>query len=135
MNSKTLIKRHEGLRLKPYKDTEGILTIGYGHNLEEGIPKEVALMLFEHKMNQVYSECLMFDWYRLLNHARQAVIENMLFNLGLTRFRGFKKMIKALEERDYDKAAIEMMDSKWSRQVGDRAVELAEMMRTRYWND
>lgn len=133
MNSKELIKRHEGYRSHPYLDTEGVLTIGYGHNLEEGIPKEVASLLFEHDMQKVHAECLMFDWFRLLNHARQAVIENMLFNLGLTRFRGFKKMIKALDDRDYDKASVEMLDSKWSRQVGNRAVELAEMMRTGRW--
>ena len=84
-------------------------------------------------MNIVHAQCLMFDWYHDLCPARQAVIENMIFNLGLTRFRGFKKMIKAIEDYDYLEAAKQMLDSKWSRQVGNRSIELAEMMSSGEW--
>lgn len=133
MNSRELIKIHEGTRLKPYKCTEGILTIGVGHNLEEGISQRVADLLFDEDMVKIYNECLKFYWYKDLNQVRQAVIENMLFNLGLTRFRGFKKMIKALEDEDYDEASIQMMSSRWASQVGNRAIELANMMRTGEW--
>jgi len=55
---------------------------------------------------------------------------NMLFNLGYTRFLGFKKMLHAIEVRDFNHAANEMLDSKWAGQVGQRAIELAQIMRS-----
>jgi lysozyme len=64
------------------------------------------------------------------DNVRRFVVKNMLFNIGLGRLLGFKKMLAAVRAGDYDRAAEEMMDSKWARQVKGRAVELAEMMRT-----
>jgi lysozyme len=61
---------------------------------------------------------------------RQDVVLNMLFNLGLPKFLAFRKMIEALRLANYDQAATEMLDSKWAIQVGIRAKELAEIMRT-----
>ena len=52
------------------------------------------------------------------------------FNLGQTRLRGFKKALDAMATEDYDRAADEFMDSRWSEQVGDRAVEVTEIIRT-----
>ena len=69
-----------------------------------------------------------FNWYRRLDNVRQDVIIEMIFNLGLPRFLGFKKMIQALREDDYPQAAIEMLDSKWARQVGSRADTLVNIM-------
>lgn len=133
MNSKTLIQRHEGRRRKPYYDSEGILTIGYGYNLEKGISDGAIDYLFNESMQEVLSDALSFDWYSNLSPVRQAVIENMLFNLGRSRFMGFKKTIKYLASGDYKKASTEMLDSKWARQVGNRALELSEMMKTNEW--
>lgn len=132
--SEDLIKRHEGIMLKPYKDTEGILTIGYGFNLEEGITQEIADQLFSHSMQTVYSDALSFPWYSELSDVRRAVIENMIFNLGRARFSGFKMTIAAIERGDYAAAASEMLDSKWRWQVGPRAVELSKMMRSGEWS-
>jgi lysozyme len=53
----------------------------------------------------------------------------MMFNIGKGRLSGFKKMISAIEQGDYEKAAAEMVDSKWYNQVGYRAVRLVGMMR------
>jgi len=133
MNSKELIKKHEGLRLKPYKDTEGVLTIGYGRNLEKGISAHAAEFLFEEDMLDVRSDCLKFDWFHDLPPVRQAVIENMMFNLGINRFSGFKKMIKAIEDKDWHEASVQMLSSRWADQVGNRAIELANMMNTGEW--
>jgi len=133
MKSIELIKRHEGFRSKPYKDTEGVLTIAYGRNLEKGISDRIADAMFEEDMEDVYTDCHRFDWYGDLNPIRQAVIENMMFNLGFSRFSGFKKTIKLIEESDFDEAASEMLRSKWAAQVGNRSLELAEMMRTGQW--
>ena len=52
----------------------------------------------------------------------------MCFNLGRPRLSNFKKFLAALEEGDYEKAAVEMMDSRWASQVGDRAVRLRDRM-------
>lgn len=130
MKSIELIRKHEGLRLKPYRDTEGILTVGYGRNLEKGISQRVADLLFEEDMNDVYHDCNKLDWYRRLTPARQAVIENMIFNLGYTKFRGFKKTIQYIKDKDFIGAGNEMLRSRWAEQVGNRSVELAQMMQS-----
>jgi lysozyme len=54
----------------------------------------------------------------------------MIFNIGMPRFKQFKKMIAALEEGDWSEAANQMMDSKWAKQVGKRAERLRDMMET-----
>jgi len=133
MKSEDIIKRHEGLRLKPYDDSVGVLTIGYGYNLEKGISQNIADQLFKESMEEVYAEALTFPWYTNLSPVRRAVVENMLFNLGKTRFLKFKKFIGYMESGDYFLAADEMLDSKWARQVGYRARELSEMMRLDEW--
>ena len=123
--------RHEGLRLKPYLDTEGILTIGVGRNLDDrGISESEALHLLDNDINEVYAECSQFDWFETLCEVRQDTVANMVFNLGISRFKGFRKTIKAIQGHAFTEAAREMMDSKWARQVGRRARELAFQMRT-----
>lgn len=126
-----LLTKHEGLRLKPYKDTVGKLTIGIGRNLDDlGISKEEALFLLENDIARVIAQCRQsFPWFDSLSPRRQAAIASMVFNLGLRGFMGFKKMITAIEQGDFDMAAIEMLDSKWSEQVGQRATELAHIIK------
>lgn len=135
MNSEDLIKRHEGKRNKVYYDTEGIMTIGYGYNLEKGLSDAAVDFLFKESMQEVYSEALSFSWYANLSPVRRAVIENMLFNLGKSRFMGFKRTIQYLDNGQFDQAAEEMLNSKWSKQVGSRAITLSEMMKTDRWPD
>lgn len=130
MTSEDLIKRHEGLRLKPYLDSEGILTVGYGHNLERPITAAEADRLFEQDMKEVCWHCRQYDFYHYMNDARKAVIENMIFNLGPRRFAEFKKTIEFLKKGKFEEASVEMLDSKWATQVGRRAKELSKMMRT-----
>jgi len=126
-----LIKRDEGLRLKPYRCTAGKLTIGYGRNLDEnGITKEEALMLLRHDIqNSVAEAKANFSFYEKINETRKRVVLSMLFNMGLPTLRRFKKMLFALEHEDYEKASVEMLDSTWAKQVKSRAVELSTMMR------
>jgi lysozyme len=123
--------RHEGLRLFPYKDTVGKLTIGVGRNIEDnGISEKEAMYLLKNDIERC-SKILQenFYFYNFLTHTRKCVLVNMCFNLGFPRLMGFKKMLAALETHDYDTAADEMEDSKWARQVKGRAVELANQMR------
>ena len=129
-----LIAKHEGLRLKPYKDTVGKLTIGYGRNLDDvGISQDIADQMLTEDVAQSIKACRKFKWFEDLNEIRQAVIVNMVFNLGITRFRKFKKTIAHIKRRHYCYASDEMLDSKWARQVKGRAEELAHMMCTGQW--
>ena len=124
-----LIKKHEGLRLKPYHCSAGKLTIGYGRNIEDnGITQNEAEMLLNNDIQNCYAECIKFPFWNKLNEARQAVLIDMCFNIGISRLKGFKKMLAALELGAYYRAAEEMLDSNWARQVKSRATELAEIM-------
>lgn len=128
------IKASEGWVPRVYTCPAGKLTIGYGFNLEDcDMPKEVADKWLSILVNEVRtalyksSNSQTFGWLTL---SRKEVLIDMAYNLGVNGLMGFKNMWKALEDGDYDRAADEMLDSKWARQVGRRATELAEIMRT-----
>jgi len=130
------LKRHEGKVLHEYKDHLGFSTIGYGRLIEKGmggITEAEADYLLMNDMSKFIKDAEKFDWFAGLNPARKAVIVNMLFNLGLTRFNRFLKFKQALSEGDYLTASREMLDSKWARQVKGRSEELAKQMETGKW--
>lgn len=127
--------RDEGLRLKPYRDTVGKLTIGVGRNLDDvGISDAEAGHLLGNDISGVLADLdRALPWWRGLSEARQRALANMCFNLGLTRLQGFKKMLAALEAGDWPAAAREALDSKWARQVGARATRIAEAFAEEEW--
>ena len=127
------LERHEGLRLKPYLDTATPprLTIGYGRNLDDvGISREEADYMLSNDIDKVVRELVTVDEYVALDCIRQTVIANMTVNMGFRGVIQFKRMWAAIGRKDYAAAAREMLDSKWRRQVGNRAIELAEIMRS-----
>lgn len=131
---KTLIeqlKEDEGFSAIPYKCPAGHLTIGYGMNLDAGITKEEAEGMLRVRVDNINRdlENTFPDWYNGLDRNRQDVIINMVYNLGLQGFRKFKKMIHCLEIKDYTSATMEMLQSKWAKQVGKRADRLAKIMK------
>jgi len=129
-----LIQRHEGLRLKPYKCTAGKVTIGFGRNLEDvGITAEEATRMLHHDIAECIKQLETIDGFSMLDEVRRAVLIDMTFNVGFAGILAFKNMWRAVENRDYDKAAAEMLDSKWARQVGQRALRLSTMMQTGEW--
>jgi len=65
-----------------------------------------------------------------MNPLRREVLINMRFNLGMSRLMGFVKMWQAIDDENWEAASKEMLDSLWAKQVGSRATELAEQMRT-----
>ena len=73
--------------------------------------------------------CEEFKWFHALDEVRQRVIINMVFNLGYAGVCKFKKMIAAIEDKNYTKASDEMVNSRWYDQVGERAQRLCYMMR------
>ena len=124
-----LIKKHEGLRLKPYHCSAGKLTIGYGRNLEDnGISLSEAEQMLYDDIQNCYADCVHLACWNNLNEARQAVLLDMCYNLGFAGLKKFKKMLEALEVSAYHRAALEMLDSQWARQVKGRATELAQIM-------
>ena len=133
MNISDLIKKHEGYRDKPYKCSAGRITIGYGHNLESaGLPIQISEALLEMDIKAAEDDLQsVFDIDTLysISYSRYSVLVNMMFNLGLTRFKGFRLMIQAVKNKDFEQAALEMLDSKWAKQVGARSSELSTMMK------
>lgn len=124
----------EGVRLRPYVDSVGKLTIGIGRNLDDvGLRLDEALYLLRNDITVAYQNAVRIfgaEFMLRLDDVRQAVIVDMLFNLGYKRFLGFKKFIGAVKRKEWDKAAEEMLNSLWAKQVGKRAERLAYMMRT-----
>lgn len=123
------IKKDEGYNSKPYKDSLGIWTIGYGTNLEQGITKKQAEFLMLAEIETCLDELNNYTWYTMQSAARKDALLNMCYNLGMPRLLTFKKMIRYLENRDYANAALEAMDSRWAMQVGQRAKDVAVMIR------
>jgi len=131
IQAKSLIQHHEGLRVFPYKDSVGLLTIGYGRNIEErGISKAEAVHLLENDMDMAIVDAkeLAGDLWEGLSVNRKAALIDMSFNLGKSRLRMFKKMWRALKLENYTDAAAEMEDSMWAQQVGSRATTLVKLM-------
>jgi len=135
MNKVELIKKHEGYRSRPYYCTEGKYTVGYGRNLDDnGIRKDEAQLMLANDLKDCESQVEdNIDCFNKLSEVRQAVLINMVFNLGWPRLSKFNKMLLALDNGDFGRASEEMLDSRWARQVGNRAIELSDMMKINEW--
>jgi len=132
------IIQDEGFEYEIYLDHLGFPTFGVGHLI---IPKDkeygmdVGTPVSEERILECLNAdidivCMELDrnmsWWRDLDDDKQRVMANMAFNLGLPRLGGFKKFLKAMEEGDFQTAAVEMMDSRWATQVGNRAKRLRD---------
>lgn len=126
------LKKHEGIKLKPYTDTVGKLTLGIGRNLEDkGITEQEALFMLNNDVDYFYGKLVKrLPWFLNLDDVRQNVLVNMAFNLGVGGLLTFKNMLRLVSIGHYQDGAEEMLNSKWAGQVGYRANELAEQMRT-----
>tara|TARA_R100000541_G_C1863714_1_gene79677 strand:+ start:42 stop:461 length:420 start_codon:yes stop_codon:yes gene_type:complete len=126
------LKKHEGIKLKPYTDTVGKLTLGIGRNLEDkGITEQEALFMLNNDVDYFYGKLSKrLPWLLNLDDVRQNVLVNMAFNLGVGGLLTFNNMLKECADGHFYAASKEMLDSKWAEQVGYRANELAEQMRT-----
>lgn len=116
--------------MHPYWDTKGIPTIGYGRNLEgNGITEEEANYLFNNDLKRCEKELLECSWYIHQPECVQEALINMCFNLGIGRLKQFQRMIEALKVKNYTLAAQEVLNSLWATQVGQRAKDVAVMIR------
>ncbi|MCL4490472.1 MAG: glycoside hydrolase family protein [Nitrospirae bacterium] len=154
-----MLKRHEGLRLKPYLCPAGKLTIGVGRNIEDrgfdaeekeklfgnanikpkdyierldrdGITEDQAMYLLRNDISQCMTKLrATVQYFDKLSEARQDVLINLCFNMGLAGLMDFRKMFAAMKDGKYEEASDEMIRSRWAQQVGVRASELSGMMR------
>ena len=129
---KAQLVRHEGLRLKPYRCTAGKLTIGIGRNLDDrGISQKEAYAMLERDIQDCEQWLIdeIPEVYNKVDEVRQSVLLNMCFNLGIKGLLEFKNTLSFIGAGDWERAANNMLASKWAKQVGMRAIELSEMMR------
>jgi lysozyme len=129
------LRRDEGVRLKPYKDTVGKTTIGVGRNLDDvGIsPVEADLMLQNDVQFGTVALEATFPWINTLDDARKGVLVNMAFNMGIRGLQQFHDFLGKMQAGEYHAAAGAMLDSKWAQQVGPRAVRLSIQIETGVW--
>lgn len=131
------VKPSEGLRLTPYRDSKGFLTIGYGRLLDAsqggGISKDEAEYMLANDLARAERQCEGLPVYHELSPIRQAVLIEMCFNLGFEGLTQFKKMLAALVHQDYKEAAAEMLLSQWRTDVGARAIRLSTQMESGAW--
>ena len=133
------LKRDEGVRYTPYKDTRGFLTVGVGHNLDANPLPEENYPLTEARVDEILDIDLKkvfsaldahLPWWSTLDEVRQRVLANMTFNMGMGTLLTFKNTLQCVSDGKYNLAAAGMMSSAWFKQVGQRAVRLCQAMNT-----
>lgn len=132
VNTKSRIRSHEGKRYRPYRDSKGLLTVGIGRCIDR-VPfsdDEIALM-FQNDYMRAVGAAMTLPVYDQLNEARQGVLTEMCFQMGLAGVKGFAKFIAAAQRGDWQGAHDEMLDSKWAREdTPERAERLARIFLT-----
>ncbi len=120
----------EGVRPMPYHDSLGLLSIGIGRNLAKGLSQDEIALLFKNDLDAAARDAAsLVPSFHSLSEVRKAVICNLVFNMGKARVSAFVQMLEAIADADFNKAADQMLASKWATQVGSRAIRLAKMMR------
>lgn len=128
------LKLHEGVRNFAYKCSADMITIGVGRNIDEngglGLSMDEIDYLLANDIQRCRTELETFSWFDDLDSVRQDALINLCFNLGMTRLLGFKNALARMAEGKYQEAADEFLDSRWATQVGYRANDVAEMIKT-----
>lgn len=127
-----MLERHEKRVLKPYTDTVGKITIGVGRNLSDrGISDAECDVLRDNDIDAVWTELLKaLPWVESLDQPRQRALLDMGFNMGIPTLLTFKNTLALLHSGDYEGASFNMLQSRWAGQVGARAQELAQIIKT-----
>jgi len=135
------IEADEGCRYDIYLDHLGYPTFGIGHLISETDPEHGAevgtsvsearvIQAFNTDMDIVLDDCnTLYEDFETLPEEVQHIIANMMFNMGRPRLSKFKGMKAGVDARDWNKAADEMVDSRWYQQVTNRAQRLVDRMR------
>ena len=135
------LKIDEGVKYEVYDDHLGYKTFGIGHLVkstdeEYGVP--VGTPVSEERVNSVFDKDVItyideskkvFGNLEEMPQEAQQVIVNMCFNMGSPRLSQFKKFIRAIHDEEWATASLEMLDSKWANQVGERANRLSDRIK------
>jgi lysozyme len=123
---------HEGLKLQVYKCTSDKLTIGVGRNIEDrGISEETAMQMLDEDINIVHEELQnVFDDFNSMPEIVQESLIDLAFNMGTPTLLKFKNAVAALQSQQWGTAADELLDSRYARQVGQRAKTIADNIRS-----
>lgn len=124
------LKTEEGFRPMPYKDSKGLLTVGYGLNLTVPQPELVWAAALSAKVSIVEQELQQFSWYQNIDDVRKSVILDMAFNMGTGSLLHFPHMLAAIAKSDWQTAHDEMLDSQYAKDVGQRAITLSKILLT-----
>ena len=131
----------EGCKFEIYLDHLGLPTFGIGALIKDGDPEcgqPVGTPVDEERVRQRFNldiavtieDCkVLYDDFDDLPEEAQLVIANMMFNMGRPRLSKFKGMKAGVDARDWNKAADEMVDSRWHDQVPNRAKRLVKRIR------
>lgn len=123
------LKVHEGFRQHPYKDTRGILTIGYGRNLEaKGISDLEAHWLLMNDATAAAKQLASLSFWTGLSPVRQAALIDLTVNLGFAGVLEFKNMLARLGSGDFIGATHELHTSLAQKQEPNRIADLVAMI-------
>lgn len=125
------IKGHEGLRLSPYKDTTGNLTVGYGHNCNDVITEEVAEVLLASDIGTALAETTrLLPWVAdIPSDARKRAFVELVYNMG-EKVLGFHNALACARRGDWPGCVAGFHNSLWDKQVGHRAADLEALLLT-----
>lgn len=133
------LRGDEGREKCAYRDHLGFLTIGVGRLIDPRKPGaglrdvEIDFLLMNDVDDRIDALTRRLPWFQHLDPARQGVLLNMSFQMGVEGLLKFERTLKLVEEGKYDLAAHAMGQSKWAKQTPARAERLAEQMRTGVW--
>ena len=135
----------EGCKYEIYNDHLGYATFGIGHlvtdsDLEYGqeigteVSKERVDECFKADIEITIEDCnILYSNFNDIPEEAQLILANMMFNLGRPRLSKFLKLKAAVDDEDWMEASVQMMDSKWAKQVPNRAKRLCERMEKLSW--
>ena len=126
------VKESEGFRSKVYKCTEGYDTIGYGFaikdlELDEDICHQILVKKLDDLIDKANNK---FPFLLEIPDEKADIVYEMIYQMGLNGVSKFKKMLKALEDQDFEKASVEMLDSLWAKQTPNRALKMSNKMKS-----
>lgn len=124
----------EGFKSSAYMDSQGLWTIGYGtlidKRLNAGLTTEEGKYLYNNRRNIAISSCNdHFSWFPKLSDARQRALVEMCYQLGISGLLKFINMLIAMQNYNFNDAAIAALDSEWAKQCPQRAARVAGMIK------
>ena len=125
------IKIHEGYVSRVYKDSLGIDTIGYGFAIKDlNLEEDICQIILQRKLESLEKRInKRFEWYKDMPQPIKDVVAEMCYQMGVTGVSKFKKTINFLKNKQWRRASVEMLDSRWANQTPGRANELSERVK------